>query len=70
MAKESVVRVHVFYNTLSYTLLYEYSKITIVTLLGSIGGNLSLFMGVSVFSLFELVEVAIEIYFIRKKTQT
>jgi hypothetical protein len=34
---------------------------------GSIGGNLSLVLGVSMFSLCELVEVLIEIYFIEKK---
>ena len=39
----------------------------IVSLLASIGGNLSLFLGVSVFSLCEIIEVLIEIYFIVKK---
>ena len=40
----------------------------IVSLLGSIGGNLSLFLGVSVFSLCEIVEVIIEILIIEVKT--
>jgi hypothetical protein len=38
----------------------------VVSLLASIGGNLSLFLGVSVFSLSELVEFFIEVYFMKK----
>ena len=39
-----------------------------VNLLASIGGNLSLFLGVSVFSVCEIIEVLIEIYFIKNKS--
>jgi len=35
-------------------------------MLASIGGNLGLFLGVSVFSLCEIVEVALEIYFVKR----
>jgi hypothetical protein len=38
----------------------------IVSMLASIGGNLGLFLGVSVFSLCELVEVAIEVYHVKQ----
>ena len=37
-----------------------------VSLLANIGGNLGLFLGVSVFSLCEIVEIFIEIFFIKK----
>jgi hypothetical protein len=45
----------------------ESPKMNIVSLLASMGGNLSLFLGVSVFTLAEIVEVVIEIYFIVKR---
>jgi hypothetical protein len=38
-----------------------------VSLLASIGGHLSLFLGVSVLSLCETVEVAIEIFYLLKR---
>ena len=56
---------NIFYNSLSYDLSIESPQMDWVSLLASIGGNLSLFLGVSVFSLCELIEVGIEIYFIK-----
>jgi len=66
-ARDSFVLVYVFYDRLSYTLTYENPLMNIVSLLGWIGGILGLFLGVSVFSLFEMVEVVIEIIFILKE---
>ena len=60
-ARESFVRVNIFYDILSYTVSTESPQIELVALLASIGGNLGLFLGVSVFSLAEIVEVFIEI---------
>ena len=62
----SFVKVNIFYDSMSYELSTESPKMNIVSMLASIGGNLGLFLGVSVFSLFELVEVAIEIYFVSR----
>jgi hypothetical protein len=67
-ARESVARVNVFYESLSYTSTTESPQMDLVALLASIGGNLGLFLGVSVFSLCELIQVVIEIYFAMKKT--
>jgi hypothetical protein len=66
-ATESFVSLSIFYESLSYTYTTESPQIDWISLLGSIGGNLSLVLGVSIFSLCELVEVLIEIYFIEKK---
>ena len=66
-ARESFVAVSIYYNSLSYMETTEASNMNIASLLASIGGSLSLFLGVSVFSLCELVEVLIEIYFLFKK---
>ena len=62
--RECMIILNVFYDSLSYKLSTESAQMDIVTLLSSIGGTMGLFMGVSIFSLFELVEVFIEIYFI------
>jgi len=63
-AEKSFVQLNIFYESLSYTLTEESPQIDTVSLIGSIGGNLSLFLGVSFFSLSEIVEVIVEIIFI------
>ena len=62
-AANSVVKVNIFYESMSYTLSTESAKMDFVSLLASIGGNLGLFLSVSMFSVVELVQVIIEIYF-------
>ena len=61
--EKSLIQAHIFYDSLSYTLTTELPQWDAITLFGSIGGNLGLFLGVSVFSLCELVEVTVEIFF-------
>ena len=65
-ARDSVVRVNIFYESLSYSMSTEIPKMDFVSLFSNIGGTLSLFLGVSVFSVFEIVEVLMEIYFEEK----
>ena len=60
---KSFASVKIFYESLSYTLTNESKKMDWVSLLGSIGGNLGLFLGVSLFSLWEIVEVLLEIFY-------
>ena len=67
MARESIVQVNIFYDRLLYTLTEESPQWDAVSLLGSIGGNLGLFLGVSFFSLCEIVEVIVEIFFVFKQ---
>ena len=69
IAKESFVTVNIFYDSLSYSVSTESPQMDVISLLANIGGNLSLFLGVSVFSLFEIVEVLIEIYFIKTNSK-
>ena len=66
-AKESIVEVSIFYESLSYTLSTESPQMDGVFLMGSIGGNLGLFLGISVFSISEIIEVTIEIILIFSK---
>ena len=65
-AKESIVQVYLYYDTLSYQISTESPQMNFVSLLASIGGNLGLFLGVSVFSVCELVEILIEVLYILK----
>jgi hypothetical protein len=55
IARESIVEVQIFYESLSYSLTTESPQMDAVYLLGSIGGNLGLFLGISVFSICELI---------------
>ena len=69
MAQQSIAQISVFYYSLTYISSFETPKMDIVSLLASIGGNLSLFMGVSFLSICELVELFIESYFIFKRNK-
>ena len=62
--EKSLIQVSIFYESLSYILSEETPRMNMVSLLASIGGNLGLFLGVSVFSLYEMV--TIEIFFIQR----
>ena len=64
--KESIVQVRIFYESLSFAFTTESPQMDLVSLLASLGGNVGLFLGASVFSLCELFEVIIEIIFMLK----
>jgi hypothetical protein len=63
---ESVVAINVYYNSLTYTLSTESQLRDVVSLLAYVGGIVSLFLGVSFFSIFEVIEVLLNIYYIKK----
>jgi hypothetical protein len=65
-AANSFVKLNIFYDSLSFELSTESAKMNIASMLASIGGNLGLFLGVSVFSLCELIVMSIEIYFVKR----
>ena len=65
-AKQSVVRLLVYYDSLSYSQIDEAPQIDLVALIANIGGNLGLFLGVSLFSLCEIITTILEIYFYKK----
>jgi hypothetical protein len=64
-ARRSYVWFNIFYKSLTYELTSESPQLTFVTLIANIGGYLGLFMGVSVFSIFEPVQILIEILYIK-----
>ena len=59
--KKSFIELSIFYKTLSYELSTESPQMNELTLFANIASNLGLFLGVSVFSLFEPIQVLIEI---------
>ncbi len=67
-ALESFVSFSIFYESLAYTQINEMPQMDLIGLMANIGGNLGLFLGVSLFSLCEIVEVLIEIIYIRNET--
>jgi len=64
-ARESFISLNIFYETLSYDISSESPQLALITLFANVGGYLGLFLGVSVFSLFEIIQVFIEIIFIK-----
>ena len=57
----SVAKINVFYNDMFYMSLTESPAITWDILLGTIGGTLGLFLGVSVLSVFEIFDIIFQI---------
>ena len=67
VVKNSIAIVNVFYGSLSYTESTETPKMDVIALFGAIGGNIGLFLGVSLFTIGELITLFLEMYFIFKK---
>jgi hypothetical protein len=66
-AKDSITAVNIYYGSLSYTLSTESPKLDLISLLATIGGNLGLFLGLSLFSLCEIIEILIDLYFLKRR---
>ena len=57
MSSDDYIYLNIFYPYLEYTLLTESPKTQPVDLIASVGGSLGLFIGLSVFNFFEVLEV-------------
>lgn len=62
--KKSFLMINIYFDELKYTRVSESKRVTEVNLLSSIGGTLGLFLGVSVLSFFEFIELFIDILYI------
>ena len=60
-AKQSVVRVNIFYDSLSYIISTESPQWTIISLIATIGGNLGLYLGMSLFTFSGVITTLIEL---------
>lgn len=65
-ARESFVKVNIFYESMSRTLSIDTPKMDIVSLLSSMGGILGLLLGMSTFSFWEVLILLIEILYTEK----
>ena len=69
IARQSVARLNVFYDSLSYTISDESPQLDFVTLMANIGGYSGLLLGMSLYSLCELVTALIEVYYFFKRSK-
>ena len=65
-ARKSFVNFNIFYKSLSYEISTESPQYNWITLFANISSYLGFFFGISLFSLFELIQVLIEIMFMKK----
>ena len=66
---DNMVQLVIFYETLSYVVVEEKAKLTLESLIGTLGAHLHLFLGMSFLSfieLFELIIVSISFSFFQK----
>jgi hypothetical protein len=59
--RKSITKINIFYNDIYYIELSESESLTWDTLLGNIGGQLGLFIGISILSVVEMFEILFEI---------
>lgn len=64
MFTQTVLAVSIFYEDLSYTFIEESQAVTIDTLTGVLGGQTGLFLGASALSIFEFVELFVNLLLI------
>ena len=58
--KQSIVNLNIFYDRLSFTEISEKPSFTFVDLVSNVGGTFGLFIGISLLSLLEMVEIIYE----------
>jgi len=62
--RKSILKVKINFETLSYSYIRENAVMSVVDLLASIGGQMGLFLGISVLSFIEIFEIIFELLFI------
>ena len=68
----NMVKLTIHYETLAYISVEEKAEMTFENLIGTIGGHLHLFLGMSLLSFFELIElifIAISIHYEKRKNK-
>ena len=61
MARKSVSKINIFFESLSYDISSESPQMDVISLVATMGGNLGLFLGVSLLSVGELITTLIEL---------
>ena len=60
--KRNIIKFNIYYSTASYSITTESPSLDVISLLAYIGGTLGLFLGVSVLTTIELVEIFINFF--------
>lgn len=68
MVASSVVSLYIYYDKIENLEITEVASMSAVNLLANIGGTLGLFIGVSVLSFVELIELSIEMTLVLAQT--
>ena len=61
--KEGLVKLNIYYDSLTYTEMTESVSMNAVSLLSSIGGFMGMFLGMSIMTLVEILEVLIKFFY-------
>lgn len=69
--RENMFGVSIYYDELKYTYISETAAIDSASLVSNIGGTLGLFLGMSILSFVEVIELVIELfYYIYNKNES
>ena len=66
--KRNVLSLNIYYDDLQYMIVEELPSTDLLTLVSAIGGTMGLFLGMSFLSILELVEIAVEVIFLKVDT--
>ncbi len=59
--KNGLVKINIFYDSLSYTQITESAKMNKVSLLASIGGFMGMFLGMSLMTFVEILDIVVRL---------
>ena len=60
---DDIVKLNIYYESLTYTLTEESVSINLVSMFSSIGGFMGMFLGMSIMTLVELLEIIIKYFY-------
>ena len=60
---DDIVKLNIYYESLTYTLTEESVSINLVSMFSSIGGFIGMFLGMSIMTLVELLEIIIKYFY-------
>jgi hypothetical protein len=66
-ASDSVAKINIFYDSLSYVINEESPALDIITLVANMGGSWGLFISVNLFSIAEIITALIEIFYYKRE---
>ena len=66
-ASDSVAKINIFYDSLSYVTNEETPALDIITLVANMGGSWGLFISVNLFSIAEIITALIELFYYKRE---